>query len=121
MRKKNRISYAQKQLPFSGTARALVSPFKYEYRAFAALGSVLGIVAVAYGVCVGVSIAHVAARATLVEDTRALSAAAAALEHTYLAETRGITESYAISLGFGAPERRVYLKEGSALASAHAR
>ena len=110
MRKKNRVSYAQTQLPFDGRgSRSLVVPLRRERQLLAACGVAAGILAVMYGSFVGVSIAAVAEREHASSEARTLTATVAGLERSYLAETRGITEGYAKELGFVPAKDRVYV------------
>lgn len=110
MHKKNRISYAQAQLPFQGTGtRTVAVPFARERKTLTYLAGVGAVLAVLYGAFVGASVAHVAGREAAVKEARVLSAAVAELEGTYLAETRGITEEYARSLGYVPALNRVFV------------
>jgi hypothetical protein len=110
MRKKTLISYAQGQLQFRGSpTRALVVPFLLERRMIMGIGAAIIMLSVVYGYCVAVSVAEVGARASALRAARALSADVATLESQYLAQTRGITEEYARSLGFVTPSGKTFV------------
>lgn len=109
MRRKIKVSYAQTQIPFSGTARALISPFARERKAMIALASIAVLMSVAYSICITLSITHVAAREDALRASRALSADIATRESQYFAEARGITEEYARGLGYVPSKSRTFI------------
>lgn len=109
MHKRTKISYAQPQLPFNGTGRVLVSPFAREQKIVITLSTVLAALVIIYAVCIGFSVAHVAAREDALRASRALSADIATMESNYFAEARGITEEYARQSGFVASEARTFI------------
>lgn len=119
---RKRISYAQKQLPFSGTGTRLVAePLKREWRAVTIAGAAFLIVALAYGYTVVNSIAQVTLRESAYQASRTLAAERAGLEGQYLEKTRGITEVYARRIGFETPRERVFVTRFPALSYSDAR
>jgi hypothetical protein len=110
MTKGNRVSYAQKQLPFAGESRrAIAEPFKREWLAVTIAGAAVLTVSILYGYAVVNSIAQVSLRESALKETRALVATRASLEGEFLAKTSGITEEYARSLGYRDSHERVFV------------
>lgn len=114
MPKRTKVSYAQRQLPFSGSAeRALKEPFKIEWRVIAVSVALLVVLVVAYGYALVNSIAQVSLRESVLKETRALAAERATLEGTYLSKTGGITEKYARTLGYQDVGERVFISKAA--------
>lgn len=109
MARKQRVSYAQAQLPFAGSARAIRDPLKREWQIVGMLASSVLVLAVLYGYTVVASIAHVSLREDAHQEARQLSAVRARLEGEYLAETRILTKSFALEKGFVEPQVRVFV------------
>jgi len=117
MTKKNKISYAQKELPFNGEARALKHPLTCEWQALTAATLILIALVLVYGYSLVNSIAQVSLRETALKESRALAAERATLEGTFLAKTNGITEEYARSLGYQDVGERIFLSKALSYAS----
>jgi hypothetical protein len=110
MPKRNRISYAQKPLPFAGESRRmLVEPLRREWTAVTVAGALVLTVSVLYGYAVVSSIAQVSLRESALKETRVLTAERALLEGEFLSKTSGITEEYARSLGYRDAHERVFV------------
>lgn len=119
MPKRNRVSYAQRALPFSGTAERIVAdPLKREWLTVYAVGGLVLLSSILYGYAVVNSIAQVSLRESALKEVRLLTATRASLEGQLLAQTSGITEEYARSLGFRDTHERVFVSLPRALSYA---
>lgn len=104
------ISYAQKGLPFAGQgARAIADPLKREWFAVYLMTAFVLVSSIAYGYGVVQSIAQVSIREAALKEVRLLTAERASLESALLAQTSGITEEYARTLGFRDTTNRVFV------------
>ena len=115
---KHRISYAQKQLPFSGAARPLIEPLRRERMIVLLSLGALFVTALVYGYCVVGSIAQVSLRESARTELKALTAERAELEGTFLEKTRGITLEYARTLGYQEAKEKVFVTRPSVLSYA---
>lgn len=118
MTKKNKISYAQKPLPFAGQSRVLAEPLKREWRAVSIATALVLVLSVLYGYAVVSSIAHVSYRETARKEVRALTTERGSLEQAYLVKTSGITETYARTLGYRDPQERIFVARPETLSYA---
>lgn len=118
MTKKNKISYAQKPLPFAGQSRALAEPLKREWRAVSIATALVLVLSVLYGYAVVSSIAHVSYREAARKEVRALTTERGSLEQAYLVKTSGITETYARTLGYRDPQERIFVARPETLSYA---
>lgn len=116
---RNRVSYAQKALPFTNSARrAIAVPLRREWFAVTVAGAIVLVVSLFYGYAVVNSIAHVSLRESALKEVRLLTAERASLEGTYLAKSSGITEEYARMLGYADTRQRVFVALPRALSYA---
>lgn len=119
MPKRNRISYAQKSLPFAGeTRRTIAEPLRREWTVVTVAGVLVVFVSILYGYAVVNSIAQVSLRESALKEVRTLTAERASLEGQFLAKTSGITEEYARTLGYRDPKDRVFIAVPQALSYA---
>ncbi len=118
MTKRQKISYAQKQLPFAVQSRALAEPFRREWRAVSLAAGLALALSVLYGYAVVSSIAHVSYRESALKEVRALTTERGSLEQAYLAKTSGITEKYARGLGYGDTKERIFVARPDTLSYA---
>jgi hypothetical protein len=118
MPKRQKVSYAQKSLPFVGQGRTVAPPMRREWRAVALAGASVLVLAVLYGYAVVSSIAHVSYRESALEEARLLTSERSTLEGAYLAKTSGITEQYARSVGYRDASDKVFISEQRTLSYA---
>ena len=119
MPKRNRVSYAQKALPFANSERRVIAePLRREWFAVSVAGACVLAFSLLYGYVVVNSIAQVSLRESALKEVRLLTAERASLEGTYLAKSSGITEEYARRLGYSDSKNRVFVALPRALSYA---
>ncbi|MBU6310431.1 hypothetical protein KGO06_00655 [Patescibacteria group bacterium] len=122
MPSRTKVSFAQKQLPFTAVARPIADPLKRERIAVCTAGAFILLSCVLYGYAIVSSIAEGSFRESAQSSVQLLSAERASLEGSVLAARSGITEEYARSLGFQPVTDRVFVQAPATLSYAeHAR
>ncbi len=107
----------QDALPFRNGQGSgiLVHALPWERRLVLALGALLLACTALYVYFVMTSIVHVAARQELIKKVALAKTAVSSLESVYLAKTKSLTESYAHSIGFTAPSKKVFVERAVAV------
>lgn len=118
MTKRQKVSYAQKQLPFAGESRVVVAPLRREWRAVTLAAAVGMVCSVLYGYAVVNSIAQVSYRESALKEVRTLTTARGTLEQAYLVKTSGITEAYARTLGYSDAQEKIFVSRPGTLSYA---
>jgi hypothetical protein len=110
-----RISESQGRLPFNRPQNGGILAFAYpiERKLIGILGISFVVLSILYIYFMISSVTHVAARRELAKVASEKAAKVADLETAYLAQTNGITDSYAKSLGYVAVQEKYFAERGS--------